>query len=443
MNVSKYPIVNYINDYGSIMQFNKNKNTYIHGWYPFVEGYSKEFIRSIVNEYTAKYNKVPEICLEPFAGSGTTPVELQKLGIKCVSFEISPFMYNLATAKMETNYTTTDFNLSLDNVSDALIDYEEDIETLLPLTASRRIVQREGLKKWNFNKEVMKGILDIKYAINQLDNPTYIDLFRIALASILLDVSNVYRNGKCISYKKNWNTKITFSREDVHNIFLNRLRNVFYPDIQTLTEHKRISETLFSNRRFCSLGDVRENLESMIDDNSINLIITSPPYLNSRDYTDTYMPELRVLDYVSTDEEIRNLRKRTIRSHVQVKWDEVDLIDNVLLQNAILQLSVFKSKFWNEGLLNMIKGYFKDMDFLFKIFYKKVASSGLIYFNVANSAYYGVEIKTDEIVAEIAEKNGFKVIEIREARRINPSSQQKDSVPYLRESVIVIMKDPR
>lgn len=56
---------------------------------------------------------------------------------------------------------------------------------------------------------------------------------------------------------------------------------------------------------------------------------------------------------------------------------------------------------------------------------------GLIYFNVANSAYYNVEILTDEIIAEIAENNGFQVIEIREARKINPSSQQKDYIPYL------------
>ena len=32
------------------MQFNKNKKEPFHRWYPFVEGYSKEFIQSIVKE---------------------------------------------------------------------------------------------------------------------------------------------------------------------------------------------------------------------------------------------------------------------------------------------------------------------------------------------------------------------------------------------------------
>ena len=32
------------------MQFNKNKLEPFHRWYPFVEGYSKEFIQSIILE---------------------------------------------------------------------------------------------------------------------------------------------------------------------------------------------------------------------------------------------------------------------------------------------------------------------------------------------------------------------------------------------------------
>lgn len=40
-----YKHVDYYKTYGRIMQFNKNKKEPIHRWYPFVEGYSREFIR--------------------------------------------------------------------------------------------------------------------------------------------------------------------------------------------------------------------------------------------------------------------------------------------------------------------------------------------------------------------------------------------------------------
>ena len=61
-----YKHVDYYKTYGRIMQFNKNKKEPIHRWYPFVEGYSREFIESILKEMKKK----ELVCLEPFSGSG-------------------------------------------------------------------------------------------------------------------------------------------------------------------------------------------------------------------------------------------------------------------------------------------------------------------------------------------------------------------------------------
>lgn len=49
-----YKYVDYFDSYGRIMQFNKNKKEPIHRWYPFVEGYSREFISSILDEVKKK-----------------------------------------------------------------------------------------------------------------------------------------------------------------------------------------------------------------------------------------------------------------------------------------------------------------------------------------------------------------------------------------------------
>lgn len=438
MNIGRFKLVNYNEKYGSIMQFNKNKNTYIHGWYPFVEGYSKEFIRSIVSEYQNINNCLPKLCVEPFCGSGTTPLELQKLNVNCKSFEVSPFMYNLSKVKMTTSYTVNSFNKYYNKVQNYLNNPIDDVYSLVALNASRRIVQKEGLDKWNFDKETMDGILDIKYIINTFKNKKYEQLFTIALASILLEVSNVYRNGKCLSYKKNWKDQ-HFSREDVHSKFFKKLNDVFLPDIKNLNQYKK-NRKLLSNAKDCYLGDVRKNLDKKVADNSVDLVITSPPYLNSRDYTDTYMVELRVLDYIKNDAQIRKLRKNTIRSHVQVKWHKCNSLNIQSLKKSIAKLKQNKEKLWNDSLINMIEGYFEDMNTLFSILYNKMKFGGLIFFNVANSSYNNVEIHTDEIISEIAEANGFIVKEIREARLINPSSQQKNSIKHLRESVLVIMK---
>lgn len=71
----------------------------------------------------------------------------------------------------------------------------------------------------------------------------------------------------------------------------------------------------------------------------------------------------------------------------------------------------------------MICGYFEDMETLFSAFKKKMRVGGVIYLNVANSAYFGVEVPVDYIIGDIAEKYGFCVREIRKARDIKASPQ--------------------
>lgn len=433
MNEFKY--VDCFDKYDRIMQFNKNKNQYIHGWYPFVEGYSKEFIDSVINEL----DYIPTHCLDPFSGSGTTAMELQKYNIKCTSFEVNPFMYHLSKAKMRTDYTIKSFKLNKAIIEDMLINASEDIESYISAPMYKSIVKKSTLNKWIYNEDIMKGLLDIKYAISQLKDIKYKELFNIALATILLEVSNVYRNGKCLSYKKNWSDNNKFNRYLVHELFLNNLNNVIYPDIKKINKLKSTKGKLFSNYKNLHLGDSRKH-SSNIEENSIDLVITSPPYLNSRDYTDTYMIELWMLDYIRDYNELKQLRHNTFRSHVQVAWGKTDTLDIQILNNALDELGEHKEKFWNKHLLEMIKGYFLDMDILLGNLYSKLKNNGRIYLNVANSAYYGVEIEVDKIIAEIGIRKGFKVLEIRKARKLNPSSQQKEKIPFLLEVVIVMKK---
>lgn len=428
-----YKITDYTAKYEPIMKFNKNKNEFIHKWYPFVEGYSKEFITSILEEL----DYAPQCCLEPFMGSGTTPVELQLQEIKCISFEVSPFMYLLARVKMRIDYTYSGFLKYFHEVKTLLNNTPQDIESIIEKPKLNTITENGKLKKWLFHKEELKAILDVKHAIKKIPDRKYRDLFSIALSSILLEISNVYRNGKCLSYKENWETNKR-TRNEIHKLFTDKLTTVFKRDIGEIDINNNVLDFKFSNYENAIYGDVRKELTKISDD-TIDLVITSPPYLNSRDYTDIYMVELWVLDLIKSYPTLMELRKRTIRSHVQVKHGTIEKLEIPLLTNALKELEEFKEDYWNSELPNMILGYFRDMDTLFGILNKKMIPKKKIFFNVANSAYYGVEIRVDEIVAEIAHKHGFKILEIRKARELRVSSQQKNKIKSLRESVIVML----
>ncbi len=421
-------ISDYTKVYERIMQFDKNKTAFVHQWYPFVEGYSKEFINSILDELTYS----PNLALDPFAGSGTTPLELQNHNIKCISFEVSPFMHLLAKVKLEPGYKESELLDCLITVGSVLNGDLRDIRSFIKMPLAKTFVKREGLKKWIFHEETFDGILDIKYAISLIKSSVYRNLLRIALASILLEVSNVYRDGKSVKYRSKWLDKIV-SRRDVHSKFLNKINNVILPDITQLEPLSRESQ----NKDLCYFGDVRTGL-AKIANNSIDLVITSPPYLNSRDYTDIYIVELWMLDLIEDYDKMKELRGNTMRSHVQVKHGYVEMVDCAEVRLVIAQLSEVSAKHWNNELLSMIKGYFKDMEILFKLLKQKMIPGKKVFFNVANSAYYGIEIKVDEIICSIAQSAGFSVNEIRNARNLKPSSQQKDAIPFLRETVIVL-----
>jgi DNA modification methylase len=425
---SDFEILDYTGIYERIMQFDKNKTAFIHQWYPFVEGYSKEFITSILNEL----DYIPECALDPFAGSGTTPLELQSHDIRCISFEVSPFMHLLATVKLEQNYKESALIDSIITIGKFLKGEATDIRKHVVLPKARTFIENEKLDKWIFNEEVLDGILDIKFAIGLIENNIYKNLFRVTLASILLDVSNVYRDGKSVKYKSNWKGK-TLTRTDVHNKFLDKINNVILPDVVKLETTK----CSINNKNLCYFDDVRVGLDK-IDNNSIDLVITSPPYLNSRDYTDIYIVELWMLDLIESYEDLKQLRLNTLRSHVQVKHGDVEMVACKELHNVIEKLNKVANTHWNKELPSMIKGYFKDMEILFRVLKLKIKPGKKIFFNVANSAYCGIEVKVDEIVSVIAQNEGFIVNEIRKARNLKPSSQQKNNIESLRETVIVM-----
>ena len=194
-----YPLIDCTKKYHSIMVFDKNKNVLVHRWYPFVEGYSKEFIEDILNELP-----VPPMCaLEPFCGSGTTPVELQNHGISCYSFEVSPFMHLLAKVKLERTYNETTLKIYRDKVASALTNPVKDIRSVETIPFGDTVIKRNGKDKWNFHDTSLDGILDIRHAIRtEVEDERYKNLFTVALASIILQTSNMFRNGKCLSYKK-------------------------------------------------------------------------------------------------------------------------------------------------------------------------------------------------------------------------------------------------
>ena len=176
---------------------------------------------------------------------------------------------------------------------------------------------------------------------------------------------------------------------------------------------------------------------------SIDAVITSPPYLNSFDYTDVYMPELWALGFVNNYADVRRLRRQTFCSHVQVKWqfERAGLPENVLQLISIIS----KKSLWNSTLPEMVTGYFVHLQRLLTELNRVICPGGHLCFVIGTSSYYNVDIPTDFLLASMAEKAGLAIDEVRVIRPFSKSTQQisagnKTAVATLRESLVILRK---
>lgn len=91
-----------LSDYYNIQKYNQtgSVNQYLTHWiYPYKGKFHPQMIRSLLNIIRAAPG---DTILDPFVGSGTTAVETQLLGINCVAFDISPLCVLTSKVKVES-----------------------------------------------------------------------------------------------------------------------------------------------------------------------------------------------------------------------------------------------------------------------------------------------------------------------------------------------------
>ena len=92
----------------------------------------------------------------------------------------------------------------------------------------------------------------------------------------------------------------------------------------------------------------------------------------------------------------------------------------------------------------MLRGYLHDMGQVVRTGMNQLQSGGHMHIVVDQSAYVGVPIPTDTILALIGEKYGHEVVGITQCRKANTSGQQLKSFPYLsqllRETIVTLRK---
>lgn len=141
-----------------------------------------------------------------------------------------------------------------------------------------------------------------------------------------------------------------------------------------------------------------------------------------------------------------NIRLSTIRSHVQANWERPQCGQFGLLYNdCIEKIKGYSEDLWSPAIPTMIQAYFEDMETMLRGMHKKANPRASVWLVVSTSAYAGIEVPVDLILAEIGQHAGWFLREIAVLRHLRSSSQHvrrgnkadNRTVP-LRESLIIL-----
>ena len=199
------------------------------------------------------------------------------------------------------------------------------------------------------------------------------------------------------------------------------LREAFRRNANQIIQDMEVNPLIEGERRYIN-ADSRKGI-SEIENQSVDLVVFSPPYLNSFDYSDIYRPELFLGGYVKSNEELRAIRKNTLRSHVQYKWETCDKSESSWAKQIANQIREKQDLLWNKDIPNMIDSYFYDMERIFAEAYKVCTSHAQMWFVIATSSYAGIEIPVDLILADIATRQGWNLKNVNALRKLRTSSQ--------------------
>ncbi len=386
-------------------------------WIKFKEAYSPRLVSDLIGSL----GFAPTHCVDPFGGSGTTALTCAFLGIQATTIEVNPFLADLIRAKLDPPRA---IELARDHASvmSASPSIEVDPDKLLG-QAPKSLVEPGIDGNFVFSREVARAILQLRCAIDALENCRTQRLFRVLLAGSLLDVSNVVVNGKGRRYRRNWQHR-RIGRAEVFDRFCGAVSIAAYD----IARHPTASG-------LCKVveGDSRTCLDSI---DPFDLAIFSPPYPNSFDYTDVYNLELWMLGYLDSRVANLELRRATLRSHVQLKLERMRAAQpSGTLEAAIKKLRRDRKRLWNPWIPDMVAGYFEDLVLVMSKLRRRIAPHGRAVAVVGNSRYASTTIDVAKVLEELAPKAGFRLVSATALRSMR-SSAQRGGAFELNESVL-------
>jgi hypothetical protein len=412
--------------------FGENKYLPVHRWVPWIAGYSATFVDDVISAYLG-HGKTGGFVIDPFCGVGTTLLQAVLHGHNAIGFEINPYPALVARAKLNA----------------LVIDLAKLDSTLLSM--------RKTSGKWQngtlpagihapplksrlpfFSPKVERQVLHALDFINHIESRSIGNLFRAAFGAVMVSFSN-YTYEPSLGSRQAAG-KPSIDNADVAQVLLGKLYQMRTDIawIQGETRGKNLGRGDVVHSDFFQGND-------RIESGSVDLMVTSPPYMNNYHYVRNTRPQLYWLNFVSSPADQKCLETQNFGPY----WQNVRGTAPVALGFGLRDLEktlkklretrVDKGAYGGPGWANYVASYFNDCFRFMSALKRLLASGGVGVVVIGNSIIQGLDIRTEKILGEIGVMQGLTlegVYCIRE-KRVG-ASITRSSVRYGEENNAVL-----
>jgi DNA modification methylase len=372
-----------------------NTTTYqhpIHRWFNFIAGFSPEFVAQCCDQAGVRAG---DTLLDPFAGCATAPLAAYQRGMRAVGYEPHPFFYRIGRAKLPPRNALED----LENIESILaqgLGQPQPLSLLYPgpVRFLRKLFPGDSL-------ETLLGAREALRSAGLMEN----DLAFLILSRVLDKSSHSQTDG---IYKAPTSRKRATSPREALAETVAMIRADLLAMNQPALD--RLVQLFQSSSQ--EMGAVQQE--------SVALIVTSPPYLNNFDFAEMTRMYLYFWGLASSWGQITDkVRRRLIvntttalnghkscqdkyRASICVPLHaELDILVRQLRKQRLTRAGKKEYDF-------LVYPYFSQMTEVLRECFRCLRPGAPIHLMVADAALYGVHISTPQFLCEILRQIGFR-----------------------------------
>ena len=385
-----------------------NRQSPVHRWVPWIAGYSKHFVADALARYAAE----PGVVLDPFSGVGTTLVEADLAGHEAVGFEINPYAAfasrtKLLAHRVEPEALRTAAAALRAASQRALADGVESSREAPPGFRTRAPF---------YSPDVQRKVLLALDFIDDQSEPVAA-MLRLAFAATMVDYSNY-------SYEPSLGRKAAVGRPDVEDF---PVADALAGKAMDMAEDSAWYRRTRSKRERSDGRVIQESFFSayrQLPAGSVDLLITSPPYLNNYHYNRNTRPHLYWLGFCHSPADLKRLETLNFGTY----WQNARERDRVALDPAaavpeiesalceVREKNPQKGIYGGTGWANYAALYFNDCAKFAHAAKWCLRPGATALVVIGNSILQGVHIATDRYLAAIAERCGLEAVAVHTPR---------------------------